>query len=607
MKQSQKPKYSVARNIGFMLRRAWSVHKSVLVLCVVCAVLEVGINLVQLYIAPEVLKKVEQLAPLMQLLGTIGLFSITLVLLNGLREYVNQNILYGRIDIRSDIIKDLNDKSCAMSYPNIRDAKILKMQEQAMAACSGNSEPTEYIWTTLTSLLQNIAGFLIYLALLSELNVAIGLIVVVTTAAGFLVNRQANEWAYRHRDEEAELSKKMWYIQKKTESAVLAKDIRIFGLKPWLKSIYESTVNLYDAFIMRKEKKYIWACAADVVLGLCRNGIAYLYLIHLTLNNHLAASEFLLYFSAFTGFSAWVTGILDECAALHKESIGISVVQEYLNMPEKFRFEDGLPIPKADSYELRLENVSFCYPNTDKEIIHNMNLTIHPGEKLAVVGLNGAGKTTLVKLLCGFYDPDQGRVLLNGIDIREFNRREYYALFSAVFQEFSELDVTVAETVSQSVENIDMNRVKACIEKAGLKQKIEQLPGGYHTHLGKQVYLDGVQLSGGQTQRLMLARALYKDGPILVLDEPTAALDPIAENDIYTKYSQMTAGKTSVFISHRLASTRFCDRILFLKDGVIAEEGTHDSLMRLGGGYARLFEVQARYYQEGWDCDGEEI
>ncbi len=344
-----------------------------------------------------------------------------------------------------------------------------------------------------------------------------------------------------------------------------------------------------------------------MVLGLCRNGIAYLYLIHLTLNNNLAASEFLLYFTAFSGFSTWVTGILNECAALNKECIGISTVQEYLNLPEPFCFDGGVPIPKAEQYELRLDHVTFCYPNTDREILHDLNLTIHPGEKLAVVGLNGAGKTTLVKLLCGFYDPDRGQVLLNGIDIRKFNRREYYAMFSAVFQEFSELDITVAQTVSQAVDHIDMERVKDCIQKAGLTQTIEELPQGYETHLGKKVYLDGVQLSGGQNQRLMLARALYKDGPILVLDEPTAALDPIAENDIYTKYSEMTAGKTSVFISHRLASTRFCDRILFLKDGVIAEEGTHDSLMQLGGGYAKLFEVQARYYQEGWDYDDKEI
>ena len=168
------------------------------------------------------------------------------------------------------------------------------------------------------------------------------------------------------------------------------------------------------------------------------------------------------------------------------------------------------------------------------------------------------------------------------------------------------LNVTVAETVAQSVTDIDLNRVQDCLEKAGLTELVAKFPNGLQTHVGRDVYLDGVLFSGGQTQRLMLARALYKDGPILVLDEPTAALDPIAENDIYLKYNEMTAGKTSVFISHRLASTRFCDRIIFLEDGVIAEEGTHEELLRKGGEYANLFKVQSRYYQEGGKEDDEE-
>lgn len=228
----------------------------------------------------------------------------------------------------------------------------------------------------------------------------------------------------------------------------------------------------------------------------------------------------------------------------------------------------------------------------------HLNLTIRPGERLAVVGLNGAGKTTLVKLICGLQDPTEGRVLLNGEDIRQYDREAYYRLFSAVFQQFSILEATLAENVAQTVENIDLGRVKDCVNKAGLAQKAEALPQGYETHIGRQVYEDGVELSGGETQRLMLARALYKDGPVLVLDEPTAALDPIAENDIYLKYNQMTQGRTSVYISHRLASTRFCDRILFLENGGIAEEGTHEELMERGGSYAALFQVQSKYYQE---------
>lgn len=599
----QKPKYTTGQNVRFMIQRSWKKRKSVLWLCVAVAALMLGINLVQLYIAPVVLAQVETHAPLLHLLVIIAVFSLTLVVLNGLLGYANCNTMFGRIDVRVSIIKDINEKACITSYPNTRSPEVLKYQQKAMQACMGNDSPTEHIWKTLSRLLLNISGFILYLSLLTQLNLLLILIVVLTTVAGFFVGRSINEWGYRHREEEAGYQRQMRYVRRKTESITLAKDIRIFGLAPWLQSIYQSTFRLYQAFIRRRERVYLWSCVVDMLLELARNGIAYGYLIRLALAGELSASAFLLYFTAFTGFSTWVTGILREFSTLHKESLEISMVQEYLNLPEPFRFEGGELIPKADSYELKLEDVTFRYPGTDRVIISHLNLTVHPGEKIAVVGLNGAGKTTLVKLLCGFYDPDEGRVLLNGIDIRRFNRQAYYGLFSAVFQEYSDLDVTVSQAVAQSVSDIDFERVKACIRKAGLTEKIESLPQGYETHLGKKVYADGVQLSGGQHQRLMLARALYKNGVFLVLDEPTAALDPIAESDIYQKYSEMTAGRSSVFISHRLASTRFCDRILYLKDGVIAEEGTHDELIRLGGGYAKLYDIQARYYQEGRNLD----
>ena len=201
---------------------------------------------------------------------------------------------------------------------------------------------------------------------------------------------------------------------------------------------------------------------------------------------------------------------------------------------------------------------------------------------------------------------DGNIVVATDEDIRKYNRRDYYALFTAVFQQLSILDATVEENVAQDVENIDEAKVCACLSFAGLAEDVETLPKGLKTNLGRRIYEDGVELSGGQQQRLMLARALYKNAPILVLDEPTAALDPIAESDMYSKYNEMTRGRTSVFISHRLASTRFCDRIILLSDGVIAEEGTHESLVEKNGTYTALFNVQSKYYAEGGEENGKE-
>ena len=599
MKMKEKTKYSIWQNVCFMVRTAWRTHKRVLLMCLIIAAVQVALNLAQLYVTPEILEKVEQGASIAELLTTVGVFSAVLFSLMGAKGYLIANRLPAEVDVRSAVIRLITRKTCETSYPNTRDPKVLKMKEQADDATSSNSKATEHIWTTLTQILTNIAGFAIYLLLLTDMNAFLILVVVVTSVIGFFVSKHINEWEYRHREEMESHHKELNYFLEKPKHLAFAKDVRIFGLGTWLRELQSKSLKMLTAFIVRREKTYIWANVVGVVMTLLRNGIAYAYLIWQTLEQGLPASAFLLYFTAVSGFSTWVTGILSEFSKLHKESIALSRVQEYLNIPEPFRFEDGMEPPEANNYELKLENVTFRYPGTQKNILENINLTIHPGEKLAIVGLNGAGKTTLVKLLCGFYDPSDGRVLLNGQDIRKFNRKRYYELFSAVFQEFSILDTTIAQCVAQSIDSIDIDKVNSCLEKAGLTQTVKKFPAGLETHIGREVYLEGVMLSGGQTQRLMLARALYKDGAILVLDEPTAALDPIAENDIYMKYSEMTAGKTSVFISHRLASTRFCDRIIFVADGKIAEEGTHDELLALNGSYANLFEVQSRYYREG--------
>lgn len=599
MKSKQKPKYNVLQNVIWMIKIAWKNRKRVLLFCVLTAALEVLLNLTELYIAPEVLSQVEQKSPMWMLLATIGVFTAALFFIQGIKEYIKQNTMFARVDVRVVIIGMIAKKCNLTSYPNTLKPDFIKMREKSYFACEWNEQAAEHIWETLTMLLKNIGGLIVYLTILSRIDKVLLLVVIATCLAGFFVSRYTNNWRYAHREEEEQYFQKKSYLRKKAESVELAKDIRIFGLQNWLNELLEQIHNLYLDFSLRCERVEMLADMTEVVLTVVRNGIAYVYLINMALKEGLSVSEFLLYFAAVTTFTQWIMGILQELTILQKESLDISCVREFLDYPEVFQFENGANVPVAESYELKLENVSFRYPGVKTDTIHNLNLTVHQGEKLAIVGLNGAGKTTLVKLLCGLLDPTEGTVRLNGKDVRDFNRRKYYDLFSAVFQEFSILDVTVAEEIAQTTVDIDYEKIADCVQKAGLTSAIEKLPDGLNTHVGREVYLDGVLFSGGQTQRLMLARALYKNGPILLLDEPTAALDPIAENDIYMKYNEMTEGKTSLFISHRLASTRFCDRIIFIADGGIKEEGTHESLLALGGRYANLFEVQSRYYQEG--------
>lgn len=599
-KKTPKPKYNLWQNTGFMLRTSRKYAKSVFPLCIVLALLSAGKSVAELLIAPAILNKIELSASLGSVVFTIAAFALVLMLLSGLRSYVDTNALFGRIAVRSQgIYLSISRKYAKTSYPNLLNTDFLALGEKASAACAGNSESSEAIWTTLTDLMTSCIGFVVYLALLTNLNLWLAALVAATTAVSYFASKRINEWGYLHRSEELELTKKIEYANKTATSREFAKDIRMFGLRGWLEDLWGSTMRLYSAFCAKRERKYIWANIIDIVLTFLRNGIAYAFLIGITVKNGLPASQFLLYFAALSGFAQWVVEILDKLSVMHKQSLDISTIREFLDWDEPFDLNGGerIAFEPNKQYEIRLDDVSFRYPTADKDTLSHINLTVHPGEKLAIVGLNGAGKTTLVKLVCGFLDPTEGRILLNGEDIRKFNRNDYYALFSAVFQEFSVLDVTVKENVAQCVDGIDETRVWQCIDKAGLTEKIKSLPKGIETHLGRRVFKDGVEFSGGQTQRLMLARALYKNAPILVLDEPTAALDPIAENDIYQKYNDMTHGRTSFFISHRLASTRFCDRIIFVDGGKIAEEGTHDELLKNGGGYAYLFEVQSKYYR----------
>lgn len=599
-KKAPKPKYNLWQNTGFMLRTSRKYAKSVFPLCIVLALLSAGKSVAELLIAPAILNKIELSASLGSVVFTIAAFALVLMLLSGLRSYVDTNALFGRIAVRSQgIYLSISRKYAETSYPNLLNTDFLALGKKASAACDANSEASEAIWTTLTDLMTSCIGFIVYLALLTNLNLWLAALVAATTAVSYFASKRINEWGYLHRSEELELTKRIEYADKTATSREFAKDIRMFGLRGWLEDLWGSTMRLYSAFCAKRERKYIWANIIDIVLTFLRNGIAYAFLIGITVKNGLPASQFLLYFAALSGFAQWVVEILDKLSVMHKQSLDISTIREFLDWDEPFDLNGGerIAFEPNKQYEIRLDDVSFRYPKADKDTLSHINLTVHPGEKLAIVGLNGAGKTTLVKLVCGFLDPTEGRILLNGEDIRKFNRNDYYALFSAVFQEFSVLDVTVKENVAQCVDGIDETRVWQCIDKAGLTEKIKSLPKGIETHLGRRVFKDGVEFSGGQTQRLMLARALYKNAPILVLDEPTAALDPIAENDIYQKYNDMTHGRTSFFISHRLASTRFCDRIIFVDSGKIAEEGTHDELLKNGGGYAYLFEVQSKYYR----------
>ncbi len=595
----QKPAYGMASNCAFMIRRAWRECKGVLSVCAGLVFCGVAASLLELFVVPAILKAVEGGAAPGALVRLILWFTLGMVLVRAFRAYLDENTLFGRVTVRSSLCLDLHMHFCRTSFPHTEDPDYIKRVRKASRCLDSNRDSGEAVWKTMTDLTTNVISFLIYLLLLAQAGPWVAGLCMVLAAAGYFAGEHIRSWRYRHREEEGRLNSHLDYMIARSRDIQLAKDIRIFGIGPWLTELYDKYGRLCQDFYAKSYRFCLWADLLDLGLALARTGAAYGLLIAMALRGELTAAEFVLYFTAVSGFAQWVTGIFAQLGTLHRQSLELSTLREVMETEEPFRFEDGKPLAVKENhlYQLELRDVSFRYPGAEEDTLSHVNLTIRPGEKLAVVGRNGAGKTTLIKLLCGLYDPTQGQVLLDGEDIRQYDRRDYYRHFSAVFQQFSTLAGTMAENVAQaSGGELDRDRVWACLEKAGVADKIRELPRQEDTQLGREVYLDGVDLSGGQLQRLMLARALYKNGPVVVLDEPTAALDPIAESDLYQKYSDLTGNRTSVYISHRLASTRFCDRVLLIENGGIAEEGTHESLLEQGGRYAYLFSIQSKYY-----------
>lgn len=410
-------------------------------------------------------------------------------------------------------------------------------------------------------------------------------------------------------EERAQANRKLNYIAYHTRGIREGKDIRIYSMVPWLRSIAGTAIIDKDKVEERTARYDLGKMLLNGALIFLRNGCAYAYLVCQYFHGSMTIGDFALYFSAITGLGTFLSKLTQGYSGFMEADHYVTDFREFMKLAEDDKRKvknsvDMLSRPVSFTWE----NVSFSYWQEDEEghnteipVLKKINLSIKAGEKLAIVGENGAGKTTFIKLLCGLLRPKEGSITVNGADLADFEPEEYRNLFSAVFQKSGVLPVSIRDNIALNVygdDEPDEEAVWNSIRLANLEEKVRSLPEGINTHLVKRIAEHGTELSGGELQRLLLARALYKDAPVLILDEPTAALDPIAENEIYQAYHKFTEGKTSVFISHRLASTRFCDRILFMENGEIVEIGTHDELMEQKGRYAEMFEVQSRYYTD---------
>lgn len=388
-------------------------------------------------------------------------------------------------------------------------------------------------------------------------------------------------------------------------TAQAGREIRLYSMTGMLLKVYrkcaDSKINI--------ERKICWKrIMGDAELNITaviRNLGAYLYLSLMVFQNRIGMGDFVLLIGMVTGLSKWTAGILTDLAEIKKISLYLDDYFAYLDMPEKSNGLLDLPA-QMSAPAIRFENVCFRYEGAAADTLHDINLSVAQGEKLAVVGRNGAGKTTLIKLLIGLYRPTAGTVFVNGVEISDYRKEEYNRALAAVFQDILLLPVAIEQNVSSHIhEKTDRERVYRCLNQADLGELIKRLPDGVETAMDIQVKAGAVELSGGERQKLLIAKAVYKNGRIIILDEPTAALDPISESDIYGKYNSLTENATSLFVSHRLASTSFCDRIILVEDGGIAEEGSHEELIALEGKYCQMYRQQSQYYKSkggGAEC-----
>ena len=337
--------------------------------------------------------------------------------------------------------------------------------------------------------------------------------------------------------------------------------------------------------------------AASAAVSVVFTGVVYLFVCLKAWAGAFGIGALTQYIASITKVSQGVSSLIATAGVMRNNSSFLKLAFEFLDLPNPM-YQGSLTVEKRvdRDYEVEFCNVSFRYPGSEIYALKNVNMKFRVGERLAVVGVNGSGKTTFIKLLCRLYDPTEGEIRLNGIDIRKYNYLEYMSIFSVVFQDFKLFAFSLGQNVAAGME-YNRERAEACLEKAGFKERLERMPEGMETYLYKNFSKQGVDISGGEAQKIALARCLYKDAPFIILDEPTAALDPIAEAEVYTRFNEFVEDKTAIYISHRLSSCRFCDEIAVFEKGQIVQQGSHEQLVaNVQGKYYELWQAQAQYY-----------
>lgn len=599
-KTKTRPRHSIWSNVCFLLRDIAKEYKLLLILMILEAACTVVIPLLAIYLPKEAVSLVEEGANVTDIWMRLGVFAALLAVLTAVKGIASGSKYVYSNDMRVWYQAQLLLRALSCDYDRLEDASGLNRYRKASRTLeAGDWSGTSVLVSAMMNIAVSGASFILLSSLIAFLHPLMVAYLILLSALNYLALRHARRYQESRKDEIAGIDRKLHYVEVHAADVKAAKDVRIYNMADWFLELREQLMDAFTKVLGQIKDRQMQTGVVQAVTMLLRDGAAYAYLIWLVYRDVLTISDFVLYLGAVAGFSGWVQKLVENMNRIQGANLQMNDMRDFLEDLDRPEPDEPYPLPAAGTpVAIEFRQVCFSYGGEGDRVLNNFSLRIAPGEKLAIVGLNGAGKTTIVKLLCGFCRPDSGEILINGLNINGYRKQDLYRFFSAVFQDIVLYPFTMAENVSMTdAAQTDRQRVWHCLELAGLAEDIRKLPGGIDAQMLKVTDEKGIVLSGGQQQKLLMARALYKDAPVLVLDEPTAALDPIAESEIYESFHRLSGDKTAIYISHRLASTRFCHRIVLIQDGAVAEAGSHAELLEQDGEYTRMFRIQSHYYQ----------
>lgn len=451
-------------------------------------------------------------------------------------------------------------------------------------------------------IINTLLGIIVYGFLLGKESLLLLGLVLVSVGLNVYLLQVARKVHRKYYTKIGEAAKSVAYISEITMDSAAGKDIRIYNMLDFILKKYDEKLAVMGNGYQKVHHVYMLRGGADAVFSFARDIVSYTMLINFLVSGKISVAEFVFLLGVITSLADYFEKFLREVLVWNTLDASAGFFRSFLGTKSSFtkesRFsEKEIQEMKSHGLMLELRNVSYTYESASKPVIDKLNLTIHAGEKLALIGLNGAGKTTLVKLISGLYRPDEGQIFINGVDSALFTKEEYTSLISVMFQDHYFLPFTLDKNIT-GAEVTEEKKLEKVLKYSGFYERYQSLPHQGDTKLVKKLESEAVDFSGGEKQKLLFARCLYKEAPLVILDEPTAALDPIAESQLYENFREAIGDMTAIYISHRLSSTRFCDRIVLIENGTVLEEGTHEGLLDKNGRYAQLFQMQSKYYQE---------